>query len=233
MTLTRLLLCLLWLSTTFFHPLFGQEEPSPDSLDPQAYAAHHIVKLHRGVLLVRFPSFSNQMEVLENAMEDRKRNRRLEKRRDGLLEERENFARHLIAAFRDSFSFSEVFFTYDTAMAQVLDGARSGFLLNDDLDLDPELQLPEGKPLYTLRVGLTDYATTTRRTALIITDSQNNDLRSPFPYSRPIFQLEPLNFKRTIGTTNFYTGMDERWAMQLVGGLHARLSGFLKQVQGE
>lgn len=223
-----LMLCLL------SPPLQGQEGKMPaDSLDRDKQAIRHIIDMKEGVLLVRLPSFSNQLEVLEQSMKGKRRNRRLQKRKEGLLADRKNFARHLMTAFRDTFSFSRVMFMYDTAMTQLLDGRTSGFLLDENLELDPQLALPKSKPVYTLRIGLTDYETSTRRMAMIVTDAENNDLQRPFPYARAIFQLEPFNLKRTFGISDFYNGMDERWALQLVGGMHAKFMSFYEQVKKE
>ena len=201
------------------------QELNSDNPEPVVTAAQHLDQLKEGVLVVRLPSFRNQLEALgRNA--DRSNAKKTE-----LLEDREHFARHIMDAFADTFTFCPVLFVFDTAMASITRGDRSGYFLDYSLDIDSSQEIPDHKAIYTLRLGLTDYATTARRTSFIFTDDQGNDLENPFPYSRSIFNLEPFNLKRMFGSSNFYGGMDKRWAEQIVGGIQAKLLKFESQIK--
>jgi hypothetical protein len=200
------------------------QEVSETPLDPLQQAIVHIEQLKQGVLIVRLPSFRNQLRALDNR-------RNAAKQQQELLEDREHFARQIISAFRDTFRFCQTLYTYDTAMTLISEGHRSGFLLDDSLlVVNPDIAIPKGMPVYTLRLGITNYETTTRRTAFIFTDQQGNDLDKPFPFARSIFFLEPLNLKRMFGSSNFYRTMDARWARQIIGNIQARLVHFAGQV---
>lgn len=202
------------------------QEQAQDTEDPGFTAAQHLWHLKDGVLLIRLPSFRNQLEALEK--------RGASKRKiNQLLEDRNQFSRHIITAFQDTFDYCKVLFVFDTAMTRIIDGQRSGFCLDDSLlSVNSALEIPSDLPVYTLRLGVTDYATTARRTSFIFTDVQGNDLRKPFPYARSIYNLEPMNLKRLFRSSDYIKGMDARWAGQIVGGIQARLQKFESQLTG-
>ena len=89
--------------------------------------------------------------------------------------------RTTIAAFRQEYRFSEVYFTYDTAITQLRQGIADGYFLNDTLETAPAAVSLAGKTWFVLRMGYTDATQSSGAEALILSDSSLNELAPPFP----------------------------------------------------
>ena len=148
----------------------------------QVIADSLIDEFHQGVLIVRLPSKHKKVKEIDrllasNELETRTRSR-LEKDKASTITTRDRNNKELQKAFKEHFKFAPVLFLYDTAMVQLKAGIRSGFFLNDALQVDPQLELNSEK-YFVLRSGTTSG---TGLEALVLMDKSLKDLQAPFPY---------------------------------------------------
>lgn len=173
----------------------AQEETGPvnspkEARKERAYAA--IQNLKEGVLVVRLQSNARKIKALEALTKDpdNAKAKRAQKLLEQTIAETGSDNRAIREAFLGNYNFSKVQWMYDTATTLLANGATSGFLLNDSLEVDPSIQLASPAFL-TLRIGYTDPSVTTGAESLIFTDQRLEDLADPFPYS---FLFNPVNF---------------------------------------
>ncbi len=183
--------------TLLFNVLYAQEEVDT----PERSAAEQIQELHNGVLLVRLPTKQNSIDALMKS--DRKQQAeqvRLQTRNKNL---------ELMAAMRDEFTFCPFYFFYSYDSEHILNGQLDSVTFLGE-DLNPLSNVAIGDKLfYTAEVTLVSQDTSQkgknlrdseesdrdnqnetkfygganmRFQALIIKDSQFNQLRRPFPY---------------------------------------------------
>ncbi len=148
----------------------------------QATAA--IKALKEGVLVVRLRSDQRKIEALTGQLATPNLNEKYRKRLQQLLadtrREKEAENKALVAAFREHFDFTEVFFMYDTASYLLKKGLRAGFFLNDSLQADPHLSI-QGRKFRLVRFG--SKSGMKQRKSLIGMDRNFRDLPAPFPTS--------------------------------------------------
>lgn len=131
--------------------------------------------------MVRVPTNHRKTLEIERILASKKLKKKNKERLETQLREarrqKETMKNNLETAFKNYYDFSEVILMYDTAMIHLKNGIRANIFLTD---LSP--QFFENKPVYTLRYGYTDVRNTTGIEAWILTNAENEDLVSPFPY---------------------------------------------------
>lgn len=151
----------------------------------KAIGAEAIVDLKEGALLVRLPSKRRKIQHLEGLIADRdlaeKTRKRLRKDLENTINERNRYNIQLTKAFDSLFTFTEVYFLYDSAMVVLNKGERSGFFLDKNLELDQNKTL-KTEQFLVARIGSTDASKTTAIEAIVIMDKKGKDLERPFPY---------------------------------------------------
>ena len=173
-----------------FYPGYGQEPTAKELSRKQAREA--IKNLKESVLVVRLTSKNNKIEELNKLLSSTplstKDRSRLEKQLKDTKKDNDQFNRLLVAALNEEYKFSKFLIMYDTASTSLKKGVRSGYFLDDQLNISKETKLG-ADGFFVLRIGTTDIATTSGIHALIIMDEQFNDLQPPFPYYSEIKNL--------------------------------------------
>jgi hypothetical protein len=156
-----------------------------------------IVDLREGALVVRLKSKRNKIEKLEEAIAnpelDEKERNRLKKELDETTMEKEEYNAGLSDAFVNYYTFSAIYFMYDTSSVALKNGVKSGFLLDKDLKVDPNITIGEDS-IFVIYNGELDATNSSGMEALIIMDGNFNILQSPFPY-----YIRSNNFWWTLG----------------------------------
>lgn len=161
------------------------DKPEPrKSRIQRSHAA--IQELKDGILVVRLKSNKKKIAEIQKVLQTEDVGPAREERLRYLLSDTKDKT-HLkntaiIHAFGEFFDFCEVRFMYDYDTPKLKTGAKKGYFLNKSLEFDPTIQLDtsyymvsrfdrtsekEGGPLYD---------------AIIISDSEFEDLVKPFPY---------------------------------------------------
>ncbi len=148
-------------------------------------AEQAILLLKDGALVVRLKSKRNKITKLEELLSNPEVNesdkKKLEKDLKNTIEERDNFNSALFTAFNEYYTFSAFYFMYDTASVALKNGEKSGFLLDNNLKVDPEITITQDS-FFVIYKGTLDATNRTGLEALIIMDSRFNIVPSPFPY---------------------------------------------------
>jgi len=175
-------LCLV--SVCFLMDTQAQDAPRPRSERKKA-AREAINNLHGGTLIIRLKSKRNKIDKLEELLAapdiDEKLRARLSKKLKNTIEERNKYNLTLTNAFEEYYSFSKVYYMYDTASVSLKNGIRKGIFLDKGLELDANIEIPEGS-FYIVRTGTTNASSTTGIQALVVMDNQFKDFERPFPY---------------------------------------------------
>ena len=151
----------------------------------RAIAEQSIKQLKEGTLVLRLKSKRNKIREMKKviAAPDIKPalRKRLEKRLENTIKERDRYNQSLIDAFDEYYSFSNIYYIYDSSSVELKNGERSGIFLDKNREVDPTIEIPEGD-VFVLRTGNTDYSSTTGIEALVVMNKELKDLQRPFPY---------------------------------------------------
>ena len=149
-------------------------------------SSEQIANLHNGTLVVKLVSKENNITAIQEILDRNKispqSRKKLEKKIKSLKKDRTKANKEIVDALSNYYNFSNYRIMYDTATALLTNGTSSGYFLNNEMEVDPNIAIDMEKPIYTLRYGLGDYAETNNFKGFIITDSDANDLKKPFPY---------------------------------------------------
>jgi hypothetical protein len=163
-----------WVGPTYF----TEEAPQ----DERAYEA--IDLLYNGHLVVRLPSMARKIGEYERLLEGPDL---LESQRESLkrsiqqtIEDRDRNNRMLMEAFRNQYTFSQVWYVYDSASVALRDGRWEGIFLNEELQPDMGIQFSPDGHYFTARIGNTKGSQGLY--AIVLGDSQLKDFTAPFPY---------------------------------------------------
>lgn len=151
----------------------------------KAIARKAIQSLKNGTLVVRLKSKNNKIKKIEellasNELKESTR-ARLRKELTSTIDQRNKYNTSLTNAFSNLYSFSNVYYMYDTASVSLKKGVKSGIFLDKNLELDPSIKIPEGD-FFIVKTGTTNSTSTTGIQALVIMDKNLKDLSRPFPY---------------------------------------------------
>ncbi|MEL6865640.1 MAG: hypothetical protein AAFP19_14530 [Bacteroidota bacterium] len=175
-----------WLLLIFgLSTLAAQNSISARTAAQKARAKKAITSLLDGALIVRIPSKASKIAELERLSKSTELSAKTRERMRAQLAqtkaERDLYTRELMAAFNAYYDFSTVYFAYDTAFTRLNKGQKTGLFLNEDLEIDPVIDLTD-RPYLVLRTGTTDPSYTSGIEAMIFMDSDMEDLTKPFPY---------------------------------------------------
>ncbi|MFT5166277.1 MAG: hypothetical protein ACI8P3_001508 [Saprospiraceae bacterium] len=197
----------------------------------KAIATQAIKDLAGGTLILRLKSKHNKITKLEEllATPDIKASTRTKLSEDleSTIDERNRFNRSLTYAFEEYYSFSNIYYIYDTASVSLINGQRSGIFLNEDLELDLTIEIPEGI-FFVLKVGTTDSASTTGVEALVMMDRNLKDLAAPFPYYVRVNSIGRL-FTRIFN----HKKLVKKDSKKIVQKLESNLQRYNTEVRGE
>lgn len=151
----------------------------------KALAEQAILTLHDGALVIRLKSKRNKITKLEEllAKPDIKESdaKKLRKELERTISERDEFNNALAAAFEKNYTFSGYYFIYDTASVALKNGEKSGFFLDENLEVDPKIQLTQDS-FFLIYNGTLDATDRSGMEALIILDRRFEVVPAPFPY---------------------------------------------------
>ena len=198
----------------FTFSAFAQSIPKKER---RAIARQAIQNLKGGTLVLRLKSKHNKITKLEEllAAPDIKESVKikLSKNLETTIDERNQFNLSLTNAFEEYFSFSNIYYMYDTSSIALKNGQRSGFFLNKNLELDPSIEIPEGE-FFVIKIGTTDASTTTGVEAMVIMDKNLKDMMPPFPYYVRINSISRL-FTRIFNHKNLVRKDSEKIVQKL------------------
>ena len=163
----------------------------------KSIAEQAIIDLRDGALVLRLKSKHNKITKLEELLAkpdiDEKDRKKLEKELANTIRERDLFNTELVASFVAHYKFSAIYFMYDTSSVVLKNGGKSGFLLDQDLKVDPEITITQDS-FFVIYSGTLDVTDRTGLEALIILDCRFEIIPSPFPY-----YVKVNNFWSTLG----------------------------------
>ena len=146
-------------------------------------AIQAIESIKKGVLVFRLSSEVKKIneidKLIEKAEADGTKKSRLEKLRSKTIKEAEEMNHGLYDAFENNFEFADVLFVYDTSIHNLYSGVQSGYFLNKDLEVDPEINL-DNRTFRVARFGWPFNKGSVYKNIYVM-DENNNDLARPFP----------------------------------------------------
>lgn len=142
-------------------------------------SAKAISELRKGTLIIRFPSHRKKIEALEKAANANPAKADIIQANIAeILAERDRDHSELVAAMKEHYTFSKLLFMYDFESRNLLDGAREGIFLSDELTPDPSIGM-KTEYFYVLSFGS---AGESGVEAYVVHDSNMNEMYRPFPY---------------------------------------------------
>lgn len=198
--------------------------------DHSKQAVEAIRQLQSGALIVRLASEQRKLSTLQKMLDDgdlaASRRERIEAQIEETIKVRDAQNRGLVRGFREFYTFSDVFFIYDTAWHYLQEDLGQGYLLNDSLEIDPALKVEQ--PVFLVRYGSSDPTSTAKiEDGLIIMDTDGQDLRDPFPYYAWIFTPKRAIKYNLLNKEEQYT----LHMQDLVKKLNKRLWRFYEKVE--
>lgn len=176
------------LTASLFFSGFSQSEFVHDFSNDREKAFTQIALLKNGALIVRFRTQDRKIEAYRNAGNIKLANQ--------LEKELSDFNKALAQAFKTYYQFSKVFFMYPADYSKFLEGDTVGYFYNYNLELDTTIAIDrlddfficEYGPVYAEDIidpnnARTKVVTSTPmlQDALVIKDTDLNQLLSPFP----------------------------------------------------
>jgi len=149
----------------------------------QAIARQAINDLqNNGALVLRLKTKRNKIEKLNELLArpdlEEKDKKKLMKELKTTIEERDKYNYEITKAFNTYYKFSAFYFMHDTSSVALKNGEKSGFLLDKDLNIDPNITITQD----SFFVAYTGSLNASNMEALIIMNSRFEVLPSPFPY---------------------------------------------------
>lgn len=188
-----------------------------------------IKSLKEGTLIVRLPSYQAKVDALKDILSSTGPNhpnrKRIEKQLEQTLADRKEFNRNMIQAFREAYDFSKVLFMLDTATASLKSGQVQGIFLDPGLGIDPGIRM-EDPPFFILRFGSTSDMTTDGVEAMVVMNSQFEDMDKPFPYYQRLH-----DFAAVMGSIFPVEDQKQKDALRIVGKLNKKLKEYYKDVR--
>jgi hypothetical protein len=131
-----------------FFPICLFAQPTFKSKDKKLESFEAVKEMkYSGVLVVRLKTNYVKICALEKELSNPALKAAKKKRIQGILAEtinrRDALNETMAAAFLDSFSFCPVFLSYDTSANSLKNGIRKGIFLNNSLQIDPDISIPD------------------------------------------------------------------------------------------
>lgn len=210
-----------------FYFMEGQAQTKSKS-EQRTIARQAIKDLKGGTLIIRLNSKRKKIEKLEELLGgadlEEKFRKRLSNELKKTIEERNHYNLSLSNAFDQYYSFSNIYYMYDSASISLRNGQRKGIFLDKKLEEDSDIEIPEG-PFFVIKVGSTDLASTTGIQALVMMTAQLEDLARPFPYYVRLNSISRL-FTRIFNHKNLV----KKDAKEIVQRLNQNLLRYHEQV---
>ncbi len=166
---------------------FTDEEKS--TKDTLADGKQAVADLKEGALIVRLKSKSKKIDALEKLFQDGAISKAsYEAGVQRVIKERTRENKKIAEAFLNYYDFSAVYIIYDSSSTLVAKGTTKDIFLNENLELDPTIQLKETPVVFT-RIGRTDLSDTSGMIGMIFQNQQFEDLTRPFPYFLRLYPL--------------------------------------------
>ena len=143
-----------------------------------------IKELKSGVLVVRLKTGNNKLKALErvanspsvsNEDKGKFQMRIAEAKKETKLENE-----HLIQAFKEDYFFSEILYFFDTSVYLLKEKVQSGYFLNEDMEIDPNIHLGD-TPFLIAFYGSSSIAANGLE-GLVVMDENFQELGYPFPH---------------------------------------------------
>lgn len=172
----RYILCVLCIYLCF--PLISYSQ-DVSKREREIKSAKAISELRKGTLIIRFPSHRKKIEALEKAAKANPGKAEIiQSNITEILTERDRDHSELVAALKEHYTFSKLLFMYDYESRKLLDGAREGIFLSDELTPDPSIGMNTDF-FYVLSFGA---AGESGVDAYIVHGPDLIEMSRPFPY---------------------------------------------------
>jgi len=175
-----LLLCL-FIGT----PTWGQTE---ESVPPTRPAILELLDdMRQGALIVRIPTNAKKISAIQATIDrpnlSEAQRERLTEQLESVQEETEKFYQDVRASFLTFYSWSEIYFIPDYAVAEYLKGETEGQFLNEQMQQDSTIVLEENQHWFAVVSNPTD-PTGSIYKSIIIKDQNWETLNPPFPHTK-------------------------------------------------
>lgn len=169
--------------------LYSQSDTLTRQDKPKAIAFEQIRSLKQGALIIRLKTRQNNIDAYRNAG--------LDDIADRIEKEQRTENLYMVRAFKNFYTFSEVYFMYIHGTDSFLNGAYSGLFLDSNLVIDPSLSFSDTNFLFLergpvkskvmvdgrqMKEGFTYDPNSAISDALVVKDRNGNQLFAPFPY---------------------------------------------------
>jgi hypothetical protein len=170
-------------------PAWAQGDTLLRSEDQKAIAVEQAEQLQQGALVVRLKTKSRNISAYREAG--------LDEVADRIKEEQRIENNYIVRSFIEYFDFAPVYFIFTSYTDSLLGGVRKGIFLDQNLEIVDSILMDESFFLFAergpvdrkvyvddrdLSKGFTYDSNPTITDALVIRDSDLNQLFSPFPY---------------------------------------------------
>jgi hypothetical protein len=174
-------------------PVFAQEYPSrlklkvkkAQGLTRDSRSENAIKQLqNNGTLVVRLPSKAKKLAAIDAEIiqfaNDVRYVKRLRKMRKKTIEDLQYFNSRISTALGAYYSFSDLYFVYDTSIVQLINGKKNNLFMDASLTANPNFTV-ENKFFLILRCEKLKSGTASNADAFVVADSKNERLDFPFP----------------------------------------------------
>ncbi len=220
---------LMWLALVFVPMLaLGQFDADANRYDTigiggrRQIAADALQAIKEGVLIVRLASNSRKLEELDKLLANKdlneNRRQRLQEMKDQTVAETSEENRLVVEAFNTFYDFSDLLFMYDADVQRLKQGEQSGYFLDKNLQVDPNISL-NGRSYIIAFYGNNLSSALKERKSVFVVDTNNIDLPPPFPDSSDKFAFEFI--ARWFDVTDTRQGYHVRKFNRRLHGLYA------------
>ena len=173
----------------------------------KSMAYSDLLRLEHSVLVVYLKTYRKKIAYLKSAVKNKPKSKRMKKLLRQTLEKSQQQQRAIVEAYTNHYQFSDVLFLPDTLAPLLLDGQKEGIFVSDtSLTIDETARLPLDS-FYICYIGTPPTATSTGAESLIIANSNNEMLPSPFPYATMLATYGKWSLIGSIGV-KFRSGSD-------------------------
>lgn len=222
-------LCLLFVLAVPFTALGQSAGVYIASANEKERAEQLLEKLSTGVLIVRLHSDRRKIDELERLSSrpgmDEKAKKRFHKMLETTREENLAENRAIMDAIHLNYDFSEIFFMHDTASHLLKSGAKSGYFLNQDLEIDPSITLNNDNWLIL-------HLRRESPVLFVVLDQELNQVTRPFPvpvkpgFGRNIYMTPDGPQKNSFPLMSYSKKKQDRYFSIMMNNWNDRLKKF-------
>ncbi len=189
---------------------------------PRDKSKRIIKDLKSGVLVIRLKTGNNKLKALErvanspsvsNEDKEKFQMRIVETKKETKLENK-----HLMQAFKEDYFFSDVLYLFDTSIYLLKEKIQSGYFLNEDMEIDPNIYLGN-TPFLIAFYGSSSIASHGLE-GLVVMDENFQELNYPFPHFTGVRAIRKLlgKFFEKRDDLYYFKMMIQRFNRQLERG---------------